>query len=381
MGGSGVRRKRLASSPPPDPLRSKASSGPLRRAQDRLAIRADQDEQTQVGAEQGPGAAHGRLEDLLEVGERRDGLRDRVQGIGGRGAGLDLVVAGLERCREPVHAPERPAREACGEQGDDEHHEQRVPREREVGVEDGVAQQLDDAHDDRGKDDGEPAHPSRDHRISRPDPRPGPGGARPPGRRSTARRDRAARSDASTPSRRRSDSRAWRLSALKFGNELWAGRAAHHVERHQRVADEDRVARREVECGTPRRVARDVDHPWRAGHVERGAVTERRDLGDPLDPQAALAQAEEQEREQRERLHGAAALVLLLGLATGQRGIRLVQMDRGRRAPSGSARRSRCGRHGRGSGPRPGRPRSNGPSPRAPAAGRPSSRADPHRRS
>ena len=89
---------------------------------------------------------------------------------------------------------------------------------------------------------------------------------------------------ASSPSRRASDASAcaWIRAERGDPRRIDAGRDA--VGR-DRVADEQGVVTGQVERGAPGRMAGQQDDPGRARHVQRGAVTERRHLGDPGDAQ------------------------------------------------------------------------------------------------
>jgi len=100
---------------------------------------------------------HDRIEDALDVSEGGNRDADAVEGASRRLAGLQLLVAPTQRSGQRVDPAE-------GERGEDRaqherhgHHEQGVERERERFVEKLVAHDLDDAHDERGHDDEEPA--------------------------------------------------------------------------------------------------------------------------------------------------------------------------------------------------------------------------------
>ncbi len=154
-------------------LVARPAAGPIerrlraaRRAECRLAVGADQHQQREVRGEQVSSRVDRRPEDLVEVRERSDRLGDRVQRVGRRCAGLDLGVPCLERSGEAIHARERPAGEDRGQDGDDHGHEDRVPREGQVRIERGVAQELEDPDEQRRQDDRQPADRARDHRIS-----------------------------------------------------------------------------------------------------------------------------------------------------------------------------------------------------------------------
>ena len=84
---------------------------------------------------------------------------------------------------------------------------------------------------------------------------------------------------------------------------------------------------------------------------------------------------------QRRDLERPETLGRVRDLAAGERRVELVDEDRRARVRDGSARRSRCGRSGRGSARPRGRRRACGPSPPARAGGRPSTTARRRRRS
>ena len=153
---------------------------------------------------------------------------------------------------------------------------------------------------------------------------PGPAAGRPPARRSTPRRAPAGRTAPRSPIEPRERGERLPVVGVEVREELRPGRTAHHVERHERIADEDRVRDGRWSAALPAVCPGTWMTLRRPRHVERRAVAERRDLRDRRRPEPAATKAEPQELEQRDRPDLAAALVLRLELAARERGIGLV---------------------------------------------------------
>ena len=76
-------------------------------------------------------------------------------------------------------------------------------------------------------------------------------------------------------------------SAKTLGTVRAANTTGQVVERHQRIASENKTAILEYERGTAARMPRQMDHPWSARYVEQLAVLEGADRTDRTDQQAA----------------------------------------------------------------------------------------------
>src|SRR5439155_21155495 len=116
--------------------------------------------------------------------------------------------------------------------------------------------------------------------------------------------------------------------------DLRSGRAGEHIQRGDRVSDEEGVTRRYMERRAAFAVSRYVDHAWRSRDVERRAVAERRDFEDRCRAQEAVRDREGEKAQDRERPRSRERLVLRGHLATGEARVELVHAHRGARFPA-----------------------------------------------
>ena len=130
---------------------------PTRRAQRGLDLALAEDHEGGVPVEQAAGVVGRSLEDAIEDHHRSDGNAEVAEAPGLGMPGFDLGVPPAKDVAQPVDLAERPPQEDDGHDRDDGHDEQRIPRERQHLVEEGVARQLDDRDEgDRQQDGGEP---------------------------------------------------------------------------------------------------------------------------------------------------------------------------------------------------------------------------------
>jgi len=118
---------------------------------------------------------------------------------------------------------------------------------------------------------------------------------------------------------------------LRVGRErrdLRAALAGRDRVGRDRVADEQRIEARDMECRAPWRVARNKDDARTAGHVERCAIAVGGDLGQAHDPEPAVRDREPEEAQQRRELGRAEALGRIRHLAACQGSVALVDPDR-----------------------------------------------------
>src|SRR6476646_1768410 len=95
----------------------------------------------------------------------------------------------------------------------------------------------------------------------------------------------------------------------------------------ERITDQQRVSRCEMQDGAARGVSRRQDHLGRARYVERGTVTEGRDLADVPGTETAANEREPEEAGDRADLRRSQPLRRVLHLAASQRRVGVVHRD------------------------------------------------------
>ena len=112
-----------------------------------------EEQHRRVDADQCPRVPDDRVEDLGQVDERGDRDTDPPQRRGRGRAFLELAIADGQRRPKQIDPSVRGPGQGGRQDEDDEGHEDRVARKREGRVENGVADDLDPAHDERRDDD------------------------------------------------------------------------------------------------------------------------------------------------------------------------------------------------------------------------------------